>query len=282
MDEVVHAAQEVRMDWDRTVDQLKEHVKAIEKCGGSGKGTEEANTLPRLNGAARDGLAQLRSLQFKLDLLAQQLPTEEEVQIALSILDYWKEQHESLRVSLRNANLQAKANIRKAAQAERELLLGGGEESTIRRRNLQTKVGMTAAAEGITESLRRSRQLMVQEVERGTSTLMTFEESTSVLKKAESEYKGHRSLLMRTRNLLTTMQRQDVLDRVILAVGFLLFSAAVLYVVSKRIGLLKLQRKVTAAVKAGAVGPEGMRDAGAGRDLLPREEIPAPNMHDEL
>lgn len=39
------------------------------------------------------------------------------------------------------------------------------------------------------------------------------EESTTVLRKAESEYKGHRSLLMRTRNLLSTMQRQDVLDR---------------------------------------------------------------------
>ena len=39
------------------------------------------------------------------------------------------------------------------------------------------------------------------------------EESTSVLKKAESEYKGHRSLLTRTRNLLTTMKRQDVMDR---------------------------------------------------------------------
>lgn len=39
------------------------------------------------------------------------------------------------------------------------------------------------------------------------------EESTGVLKKADSEYKGHRSLLMRTRNLLSTMQRQDVIDR---------------------------------------------------------------------
>lgn len=39
------------------------------------------------------------------------------------------------------------------------------------------------------------------------------EDSTGVLKKAESEYRGHRSLLMRTRNLLSTMQRQDVLDR---------------------------------------------------------------------
>lgn len=39
------------------------------------------------------------------------------------------------------------------------------------------------------------------------------EESTGVLKKAESEYKGHRSLLSRTRNLLSTMQRHDVIDR---------------------------------------------------------------------
>ena len=44
--------------------------------------------------------------------------------------------------------------------------------------------------------------------------MFTFvDESTGVLKKAESEYKGHRSLLSRTRNLLSTMQRQDVIDR---------------------------------------------------------------------
>jgi len=44
--------------------------------------------------------------------------------------------------------------------------------------------------------------------------MLTFvDESTGVLKKAESEYKGHRSLLSRTRNLLSTMQRQDVIDR---------------------------------------------------------------------
>ncbi|RYR63157.1 hypothetical protein Ahy_A04g020953 isoform C [Arachis hypogaea] len=86
-----------------------------------------------------------------------------------------------------------------------------------------------------------------------------IDESTGVLRKAESEYKGHRSLLMRTRNLLSTMQRQDVLDRIIMAVGFLLFSLAVLYVVSKRIGLLTLQRKVTEAIKAGMAGKAELR-----------------------
>ncbi|KAL5652586.1 hypothetical protein ACJX0J_038044, partial [Zea mays] len=78
--------------------------------------------------------------------------------------------------------------------------------------NLQTKAGLTSAAESITESLRRSCQMMVQEVERSASTLATFDESTSVLQKSEGEYQGHRSLLMRTRGLLSTMQRLDVFD----------------------------------------------------------------------
>ncbi|XP_077211104.1 uncharacterized protein LOC143846533 [Tasmannia lanceolata] len=295
MEEVTQAFEKVIKEWDQTFAQTQESVRSIERCGKSGRGAEEASSLPRLNGAAQDGLALLRSLQFRLDLLAQQLPTEEEVQSAQATLKSCEEQYKSLHLSLRNANLQAKANIRKAAQEERELLLGGGEESTIRRRNLQTNAGMTSAAESITESLRRTRQLMVQEVDRSAGTLMTFEESTNVLKKAESEYKGHRSLLMRTRRLLTTMRRQDVLDRVILVVGFLFFTSAVLYVVSKRVGLLKLQRKLTAAIKAGYVGREeigpGKMTLG-GEDELdltknhgiadPKVEVPLKPTHDEL
>ena len=52
-----------------------------------------------------------------------------------------------------------------------------------------------------------------QPVELTQEYLVLTDESTGVLKKAESEYKGHRSLLTRTRNLLSTMQRQDVMDR---------------------------------------------------------------------
>jgi protein transport protein SEC20 len=59
------------------------------------------------------------------------------------------------------------------------------------------------------------------------------------------------------------------LDRVILAVGFFLFSCAVLYVVSKRIGVLALQRKVTAALKAGMAG-KGAIKARAVEDAIPR------------
>ncbi|GMP98541.1 hypothetical protein CsSME_00046385 [Camellia sinensis var. sinensis] len=282
MDKVVEAVEKAKKDWEEAYRRTKDTIKSIEEFGKSTTGSsnaEQKNSLPRLNGIAQDALALLNSLHFNLDLLAPQLPTDDQVQAAQSLLDSWKHQIQSLRLSLRNANLQAKANMRKAAQEERELLLGGGEESTIRRRNLQTKAGMTSAAESITESLRRTRQLMVQE-------------STGVLRKAESEYKGHRSLLSRTRNLLSTMQRQDVLDRVIIVIGFLLFSCAVLYVVSKRIGLLKLQRQVTAAIKAGMAGQAeiGLRPDGNGinfarvhENVVPNVDVPLEQrMHDEL
>ncbi|XP_073107803.1 uncharacterized protein [Elaeis guineensis] len=109
----------------------------------------------------------------------------------------------------------------------------------------RTKAGMTSAAESITEGLRCTCQLMVQEVERSANTLATFEESTSVLKKAK--------------------------------------------------GLLKLQRKLLAAIKEGSKGHEevaveiqraavgdGLNHAPTHGNAVPQAEIPVPHVYDEL
>ncbi|CAI9118015.1 OLC1v1019515C2 [Oldenlandia corymbosa var. corymbosa] len=301
MDPVVEEVEKVKRDFEETEKQILEHIKLIEGYGKSSaslsseqgeQDQQSKDSLPRLNGLAQDCLSSLQSLHFQLDLLAPQLPVDDQVKQAQDLAESWQKQIQSLRLNLRHANLQAKENLKRTAQQERELLLGGGGESTARRRNLQTKAGMTSAAESITESLRRTRQLMVQEVERSASTLMTLDESTTVLSKAESEYRGHRSLLMRTRNLLSTMQRQDVLDRIIIVVGFLLFTLAVLYVVSKRIGLLKLQRKLMDAVRTGTIKeleilPRVGRDAvnirppQVNQEAVPLLDVPL-DMHDEL
>ena len=77
----------------------------------------------------------------------------------------------------------------------------------------------------------------------------------------------------------------------ILGVGFLLFSLAVLYVVSKRIGLLTLQRKVTEAIKAGMVGQAELGAQAVANDINLQvrnnrvhnmEAPPEQRMHDEL
>ncbi|OWM71042.1 hypothetical protein CDL15_Pgr011169 [Punica granatum] len=275
MDKVVEAVEEVKKEWGEAYCKTQEHIKAI---GEYGKSREEKSSLPRLNGLVQDGLALLNSLQFKLDLLAPQLPSEEDVESAKSLLESWKNHYQTLRVNLRNANLQAKANMRKAAQEERELLLGGGGESTARRRNLQYDKSWNDISCGKYHGESSSH-----------ASTDGPDESTGVLKKAESEYKGQRSLLMRTRNLLSTMQRQDVIDRIILVVGFILFFSAVLYVVSKRIGILTLQRKVTAALKASMAGQakilnEVNRDgADFHRGVDRNVELPnGGHMHDEL
>ncbi|KAI3973282.1 hypothetical protein MKW92_011084 [Papaver armeniacum] len=260
-DEVTQAVEKVIKEWEETSSSVENNVKAIEAFGTSVDGmTKEENSHQRLNGLAQDGLALLRSLQFRLDLLAQQLLTEEQVQSAQSTLKSWKDQYQSLHLGLRNANLQAQTNMRKAAQTKRELLLGGGEESTIRRLS-----SVTAFPHGMYHFLRRTRMMLKEipfpAVERSENMLATFDESAGLLKKAESEYKGHRSLLMRTKNLLTIMQRQDVLERLILFGGCFMFSCAVFYVVSKRIGVFLLLRKVTEAIKAETIIPG---DLGAG------------------
>lgn len=71
-----------------------------------------------------------------------------------------------------------------------------------------------------------------------------------------------------------------------------MFSCAVLYVVSKRIGILKLQRKVIAAIKVGMVGQAeiGQRADADGINLpqvhenaVHEVDIPLEqHMHDEL
>jgi protein transport protein SEC20 len=93
MDEVTQAVENLKKEWDQAVKHLKENVAAIESCGKTGKGAEEANSLPRLNGSAQDGLQSLKSLQFQFDLLAQQLPTFEEVQSGQATLQSQDEQY---------------------------------------------------------------------------------------------------------------------------------------------------------------------------------------------
>ncbi|KAH6789947.1 Sec20 family protein [Perilla frutescens var. frutescens] len=139
MDKVAEEVEKVKKEFQGTYEQTLKHMDSIKEYGKTSRisnqsaieEAEKKDSLPRLNGLAQDGLNMLQSLQFNLDLLAPQLPSADDVE---------------------------------KAQSLRELLLGGGEESTARRRNLQTKAGMTSAAESITESLRRTRQLMVQVV----------------------------------------------------------------------------------------------------------------------
>ncbi|KAJ7532933.1 hypothetical protein O6H91_13G026200 [Diphasiastrum complanatum] len=257
-DDVAVALEKVVSEWEAGYAQANGKIQELAACGSKG-GIADAASLPRLNASAQDSLALLRSLQLQLEVLAPQHPNEEDSEHYQKKLKQWKGSLEKLRLSLRNANLQAKRNIDTHAKEEREALLAGGKDATMRRRNLQTQAGMTGATESVTESLRRTRQMMAQ-AERGISTLSTLDQSNLTLRKAESEYTGQRTLLRTARNLLSSMQRSDILDRIVLIVGAMFFLLICAYILRKRIVPFKQRVRVPVlesiqVVKSPAVSP---------------------------
>lgn len=95
MDEVVEEVEKVKKEFDETSKKAEDYINSIQEYGKTGVGlssatAEEKSSLPRLNGLAQDSLNLLQSLQFKLDLLAPQLPTDDQVQDAQFLAESWK------------------------------------------------------------------------------------------------------------------------------------------------------------------------------------------------
>lgn len=90
MDDVVEAVEKAKKEWEETYSKAQQHVKAIQDYDAKSSSSSSVS-LPRLNGLAQDCLALLQSLQFQLDLLAPQLPTDDQLKSALRLLDSWKQ-----------------------------------------------------------------------------------------------------------------------------------------------------------------------------------------------
>lgn len=96
MDEVADAVAKVITEWGHIFLHTKEYVEKIGIFGKSGKGTEEANVLHSLNRIAQDGLGVVWSMLFKLDLLAPELSSLEEMESTQGLLVEWKEKCQRL------------------------------------------------------------------------------------------------------------------------------------------------------------------------------------------
>jgi len=91
---VVAATQQVIKEWTEAFDEASRRVESIETCGISG-GTAEANNLPRLNATVQDCLTKMRSARLRLDLLAQQQPTDEQIESCHATLEQWNNQYKA-------------------------------------------------------------------------------------------------------------------------------------------------------------------------------------------
>lgn len=96
MDEVVDEVEKTKREWEEAYEKTIGHIMAIQEYGKSkrGDGGEEKISLQRLNGLAQDGLSLLNSLQFNLDLLSPQLPSDDQVQSTQALLETWKNRYQ--------------------------------------------------------------------------------------------------------------------------------------------------------------------------------------------
>lgn len=100
MDPVIEEVEKLKKEFEETHNQIWEHIKLIQEYGKSNRSLsseeeevqQSKNSLPRLNGLAQDCLNLLHSLYFKLDLLAPQLPSDDQVHQAHNLARSWEKQ----------------------------------------------------------------------------------------------------------------------------------------------------------------------------------------------
>ena len=87
----------------------------------------------------------------------------------------------------------------------------------------------------MTSSLRRTRQLMTSELQRGDTTLQSLDGQTKTIKDTLQEQKGVTSNASSGRAALGRLQRRGCTDKALIALGFLFFLLVVLHIVKKRL-----------------------------------------------
>ncbi|XP_024399202.1 uncharacterized protein [Physcomitrium patens] len=120
-DEAIVAAKgkELEGAWAETKQEVQKQMQLLASFGTAG-GVADAAMVPRTSALLQDHIANLRTLIVRYEMIAQQYCTEEGVQAAMRTVQEWKDQIQALRMSSRNANLQAKRNIDQAGMSERE------------------------------------------------------------------------------------------------------------------------------------------------------------------
>ena len=93
----------------------------------------------------------------------------------------------------------------------------------------------TQKAHDVTSSLRRTRQLMTSELQRGDTTLQSLDGQTKTIKDTLQEQKGVTSNASSGRAALGRLQRRGCTDKALIALGFLFFLLVVLHIVKKRL-----------------------------------------------
>ena len=169
--------------------------------------------------AARVGMSRLRRELQELEGIAEDQERPSDRAAALDALAERVESHDSIRQIFRDALLRASRADERDEADERAELLGDAVDAPDGAAvpPPRDEAGALALASEATESLRRSRARMAEELDKGRRTLAAMAQSRAAMKKTGDEYAGNqRAALRGGGKLLARLERQAVTERLVL------------------------------------------------------------------
>eukprot|EP00164_Ancoracysta_twista_P005866 GFYU01008071.1.p1 GENE.GFYU01008071.1~~GFYU01008071.1.p1 ORF type:complete len:236 (+),score=48.32 GFYU01008071.1:118-825(+) len=211
--------------------EIRRQVERLRDCTGE---EQEAHAL---GNDIRVNFRKLGKLIEDTKQVAEEQDKDEDMQSIMRKMEPRELEYDNLTTLLRKAKAQYKVNRQKQEVLEREQLLAGGEE-LMRKRREQIQKDKVLASQEVVHGLRRTRQMMANELERTSATLKVLEDSSKTIKETKKEYKTFGAVLRTGRGTITKLFRRNKTDQILITIGVLLFVTVVIYILKRRLSYL--------------------------------------------
>lgn len=141
--------------------------------------------------------------------------------------------YEELLKRFKAAAVERKEKQRQQTTHAREELLGSMQASVVRKQ-WRNESDLVSASQNITESLKRTKNILAQELEQSGAQLAALGVSQESLAKSHREYKTQHTRLKKAKGLISVVDWQNKSERYLLWAGLSLFCAVALYIIQKR------------------------------------------------
>ena len=195
----------------RAQDDIERDLDAFFRASPSGSAIREVQQASnKVNGK----ITRIREQLPELQILSEEAEEEDVFAELCKAVSDQKRRLERNRDAARRVFTSASAALkRQVARQEREELLGRAPAAP---RPKQAETSEVQAAQNITESLQKTRQLLARQVDHTQSTLGIMDESQATLSKVNETYGAHSGLLKTGKKLLTAIENQEKLERFLL------------------------------------------------------------------
>jgi len=154
-------------------------------------------------------------------------------EIIFEQLKVHEKEQQNLNDLFRKANIQSKSNLDKQRIKEKEALLKGGEESQ-HIKEMNSKAAIMKTASDVTLRMRRTRQLISEEVQRSNVTMDVLAGSSKTIYNVRQEYGSLNNFIRSAKGLLTQIERREITDKLLILFGLVVFFLVVIFIMRKR------------------------------------------------